>query len=309
MQKKKVLITGASGLLGGNLMMLLPETWGIIGLVYEHPIRSPRKGIEILSFNLLTGNIEELFRGIGKIDAVIHTAALTNVDLCEEKKRQSWDLNAVVTQKIVEACKKSDIHLIHISTDHVFDGKRGNYKEEDIPHPVNYYAETKLAAEEFVKASGCHSTIIRTNFFGFYIQRKRGIAGWILNTLKEKESLTLFTDVRFSSILVNDFVPAIAEVIEKGLTGVLHIASKDSCTKYEFGIKLANAFNLDTAEIIALTLEESHLLVPRPKDMSLDTKKVQKLLSSPLPTVDQSIARYKQLMENEYPSSLRKLAL
>ena len=213
MQKKRVLITGASGLLGGNLMTLLPESWGIVGLVHEHPIHSPRKRAEIRTFDLLTKNFDALLSDLGTIDAVIHTAALTNVDLCEEKKRQSWDLNAVVTKNIADACAKHYVHLVHISTDHIFDGKKGDYAEEDQPHPVNYYAETKLAGEEFVRASGCHSTIIRTNFFGFYIQRKRGIAGWILNTLKEKEPLTLFTDVRFSSILVNDFVPAITEVL------------------------------------------------------------------------------------------------
>jgi len=308
MSEKRVLVTGASGLLGGNLVTLLPESWKIVGVVNAHPINPGRKNVSIISADLIQEDIDALLESNKPIDAVIHTAALTNVELCEEKKRLTWDLNAALAQRIAAACKKHGIRLIHISTDHVFDGREGNYNERSKPHAINYYAETKLAAEELIQDSGCDYTIIRTNFFGYYIQDKRGIAGWILDTLRENEPLPLFTDVRFSPILTNLIVPYIAEVVEKNTTGILHIASSNSCSKYEFGMKVANAFGVETSNIVSSALESSDLWAPRPRDMSLNTEVAENLLSTKFPTVDESIAQYKRLADEDYPQFLQKMA-
>lgn len=306
--RKRLLITGASGILGGNLIMLLPREWEIIGIIHEHPLRAPAKNVRIHAADLLTEDIVELLESFGPLDAVIHTAALTNVDTCEMNKRLCWQLNALLAKRMAEACKKQNTYLVHISTDHIFSGKNGNYTETDTPHPVNYYAETKLAAEEFVVASGCKVAIIRTNFFGFSIQKKRGIAGWMLEMLQKKEPMTLFTDVRFSPILVNLLVPCIAEVVKQRYEGIFHIAAKNSCSKEEFGRKIAHAFDLALDTISSATSDESPLFVPRPKDMSLNSRCAEKLLGILLPTVDTSIAEYKNLMENGYSESLLRLA-
>ena len=210
----RVLITGASGLLGGNLTMLLPKDWEITGIVHEHLMMPQSYHVGIRQTDLLTEDIEALISSFQPLDAVIHTAALTNVDRCEMRKRESWHLNALLPKRLAQACARQNVHLIHISTDHVFDGKKGNYSEDDEPHPVNYYAESKCAAEEFVGEAGGTFTIIRTNFFGYYVQRKRGIAGWILQTLERHDPLTLFT-VEFIAEFVGLAIGVIFSITRK----------------------------------------------------------------------------------------------
>ncbi len=303
----RVLVTGASGLLGGNILQLLHSSWNITGIVYTHGLRAPSGGT-VLEMNLLEKEIEEIFKNNPPFDAVIHTAAFTNVDLCEMQKRHAWEVNALLTHRLANVCKKYDTYLCYISTDHIFDGKKGGYEEESTPHPVNYYAETKLAAEEFVRASGVDAAIIRTNFFGYYINEKRGIAGWIVETLQAQEKLTLFSDVHFSPILVNTLVGCIAEIVEQRMTGTLHVASTDSCSKEEFGRKLAQAFSLSSKNIIPMLLKDSHLRVPRPMDMSLSSQHARALLKTRFGTVDESIAEYRRLADIGYPIALRHLS-
>lgn len=303
----RVLVTGASGLLGGNILQLLHSSWKITGIVHTHGVQAPSGGI-ILEMDLLENDIEEIFKKNPPFDAVIHTAALTNVDLCEMQKRHAWAVNALLTQRLANVCKQYGTYLCYISTDHIFDGKSGRYEETSAPHPVNYYAETKLAAEEFIRSSGVEAVIIRTNFFGYYMNEKRGIAGWIVETLQAQEKLTLFSDVYFSPILVNRLVACIAEIVEQRLTGTLHVASTDSCSKEEFGRKLAQTFSLPLKNIIPMLLKDSHLRVPRPMNMSLSSQHAQALLKTRFGTVDESIMEYRRLADIGYPVTLRHLS-
>ncbi len=307
MAKKRVLITGASGLLGGNLMYLFPDEWEIVGVVHQHHIAPPARHVHVVNTNLLDDDFDTDLRPFEPFDAIVHTAALTNVERCEYQKRLAWFLNADLVRRIAQYCERNDVHLIHISTDHVFDGKKGCYSEQDVPHPINYYAQTKLAAEKFLQGYDHRTTMIRTNFFGWNIQNKEDIAGWIHGTLQKREDISLFTDVFFSPILVNLFAPCIAEIIEKKILGTLHIAARDSCSKYEFGMKIANAFALEGNAILPIAVQDSDLRVPRPNNMTMNTEKAQATLSTNIPTVDTCIAEYKKLSDAGYPHTLRQL--
>lgn len=307
-RKKRILVTGASGLLGGNLIRLFPESWEIIGVTHHHGIQAPSSHVRAVQMNILDEGIESTFDALGPLDAIVHTAALTSVDRCEEQKRLAWFLNAVCSQKIATYCANKGIHLIHISTDHVFDGISGNYAEDSTPHPINYYAETKLAAEEFLQQAKGQTAIIRTNFFGFNMQQKEDLAGWILHALENKQQIPLFTDVLFSPMLVNDLALFIIDIITDHMTGMFHIASSDHCSKYDFGIKIAHAFGYDTSLLQQQEFKDSHLWVPRPMNMSLGSAQTQAGFHRRFPTVEESIARYKTLFDEGYPATLKCLA-
>ncbi|HLC76267.1 MAG TPA: SDR family oxidoreductase [Candidatus Peribacterales bacterium] len=303
---KRILITGASGLLGGNLLLGLPKDWEIVGITHTFPLREDSNRT-ILQADLEREDIAVLCKPCEPFDAIIHTAALTNVDTCEKEKEKAMHLNARIPEKLAQYAHASGAHLIHISTDQVFDGKKGHYTEESLMNPVNHYGKTKMEGEDCVRKSGCMSTIIRTNLFGFNVQEKHDFAGWILNSLQVGKELELFEDVRFSIILANDLVDAIADIIERRLTGTLHIGSVDQCSKYEFGLRLAETFELSTNDIRAASVDDVGLTARRPHDMTMDVSLASKSLKNPLPTIDRCIAKYKELADNGFSSLLRSL--
>lgn len=304
----KILVTGASGLLGGNLLQLLPSDWKIVGMVNTHLISPPGDHVQIIRTDLSKNDIAETLKPYEPFDAIINTAAFINVDTCEEEKGLAHLLNAELPKKLGEYAKERNIHLVHLSTDQVFDGKEGGYTEQSTPHPVNHYGVTKCAGDEYVQTSGCMYTVVRTNIFGFNIQNKNDFAGWILSALKKEEPLRLCTDIRISIILVNRFVQCIEEILRKGITGILNIGTSDSCSKYDFGIKLAKVFSQDARLISAITLNALGLKALRPRNMTLNVEKAQEVLDTQLPTIDQCIAQYKELRDNGYPLRLKELA-
>lgn len=287
----RILLTGGSGLLGGNVLSAIPKEWKAYSVSSEN-------------FDLTAGDISGLVDEY-RPTVIIHAAALTNVDRCETDREAARALHADATKKLANAARAAGAHLVHISTDHIFDGNRGKYGEDDKPQPVNFYAETKFLGEQAVVASGADAAIIRTNFFGFNVQEKEDFAGWLLSALQKKEPLRLFTDVIFSPILVNTLSDRIIDIVRGRKMGVFHIAAHDACSKYDFGMMLARAFGLDTAMVAAASIDDAPQLVRRPKNMSLDVSKSEERLGIRFPTVAESIAAYKKLFDDNYQETLR----
>ncbi len=306
----RVLITGASGLLGGNLMYVLPAEWDVIGVGNRH-LLIPSSGRAYWRADFLSDNADESVEAVVKraaADVIIHAAALTNVDRCEYADRgMARRMHVKVSERLAQEAKKNGALLVHISTDQVFDGERGLYAEDDVTNPLNYYAETKRAAEERILASGADALIVRTNFFGYNAQEKDDIAGWMFRGLREARPLRLFTDVIFSPILVNTLIDILRESILKRLTGVYHIAGRDAISKYEFGRTLAAAFGLDESTIVAASIDDANLAASRPKNMSLAVGKIEAALGRQMPTVEESIQRYKELYDDRFQEKLRKM--
>lgn len=306
--QKRVLITGASGLLGSNLILLRPDNWECVAIAHQHPIQKPPAGVTTAQIDLLAHPLEDVLDQYLPLHSIIHTAALTNVDQCEREQEFTKAFNTDLAERMARYAQARDIHLTHLSTDHIFDGKKGNYQEGDAPNPINHYAATKLAAEEAIlRTHRDNSAIIRTNFFGYNMQEKNDLAGWMRAKLAAGEPVRLFRDVYFSPLLVNYLVSAMVEVVEREITGVLHLASPDHCSKYDFGIMLARTFNFDTTLITSISVDDSGLAVPRPKNMTLNTGAAQTRLSIPLPAIVQSIAEYKNLAQQGYEQKLKQM--
>jgi len=306
-ENKRILLTGASGLLGGNILYNFPKNWSGVGIVNKHSLKVV-DNIKIINLDLLN-EIEGFIKNENNFDVVIHTAAFTNVDKCEIERDLTHKMHVDITEKLAKWTKNINAHFVHISTDHIFDGREGNYSEKSEPTPLNYYAETKLEAENKIQAVGGKYSIIRTNFFGFNVQAKQDFAGWITESLRQNQKINLFEDVVFSPILVNRLVDLIVKVVERGSFGVINIVASDSCSKYDFGVKLASIFGLDTTLINKISIEQSNLYVKRPKNMSLSVEYAKNVLKLSLPTVNESLVAYKKLYDDGYYNTIKQINL
>lgn len=298
--KKRVLITGASGLLGANVALTASKKKDLeVYATYKsHPVRINK----CRTFYLDITHKKEVEQSMLKInpDFVIHTAALANVDQCQQYKREAWVINVSGTENLVEAVEKINSRLVYISTDSVFDGRRGWYTEKDRPNPLNYYAKTKLAGEKIVEGRNGNHTIIRTNIYGWNITGKFSLAEWVIDGLKNRKTLTMFKDVFFNPILVTNLAEALLEVCQKNLSGTFHIAGSEKCSKLVFAEEIARIFKLNRDYIRSVNMSEINLNAPRPRDSSLNITKMEKVLNTKLLNVKEGLAWMKKLQENGY---------
>lgn len=284
----KILITGLSGLLGNSLAFVYRDRYEVAGIYNSH--RVDIDGVKVVCADLSDGPVLSKIPAGQKPDIIIHCAALPNVDQCEEDKKLAYKLNIGVTKNITEYSKRINAYLVYISTDCVYDGVKGNFKEEDV-NPINYYGETKLAGER--AALEYENTFVaRTNFFGMNIQRKLNLAEWILYSLKNNDRINGFSDVFFSAMYTGLLSNILEKVFTKGLKGVYNIASADSMSKYDFAVSLADRFNLDKGLIKKMSVDEFGFKAKRGKNMSLDTGKISKGLGMAMPSMSDSIARF-----------------
>ena len=250
----KILITGANGLLGQHLVKLLLDTTTheIIATSKSEPrgiIQSSR--IHYYSLDITDGmEVNLLIDKIGP-DVVIHCAALTQVDECEQNPIKAWDVNVTATRFIVDAAKKINSFFVFISTDFVFDGMSGPYKESDILNPVSYYGSTKVAAEKAVAESGLQYAIIRTCLLygNILFGNRSNIITWVKENLENGQQIKVVSDQMRTPTYVEDLAKGVLLVVEKRATGLFHISGNDFLSPYEMAMSTAAYLNLDATFI------------------------------------------------------------
>ena len=250
----KILITGANGLLGQHLVKLLLDTTTheIIATSKSEPrgiIQSSR--IHYYSLDITDGmEVNLLIDKIGP-DVVVHCAALTQVDECEQNPIKAWEVNVTATRFIVDAAKKINAFFVFISTDFVFDGMSGPYKESDILNPVSYYGSTKVAAEKAVAESGLQYAIIRTCLLygNILFGNRSNIITWVKDNLKNGQQIKVVSDQMRTPTYVEDLAKGVLLVVEKRTTGLFHISGKDFLSPYEMAMSTAAYLNLDATLI------------------------------------------------------------
>ncbi|MDP2652778.1 MAG: SDR family oxidoreductase [Candidatus Omnitrophota bacterium] len=289
--KTKVLITGVSGLLGNSLARAWKDTCEILGIYCEHPWHLP--GIETRKLDLLQESAVRKAIAEFQPQVLVHTAALTNVDVCEEQPQKAFDANVRVTQILVGAIGALPARLVHLSTDLVFDGAKGRYKENDPVAPLNVYARTKLEAEG-AALKNSRALVARTNIFGWNVQNKRSLAEWVIDELSHKRRIKGFTDAVFSSIYTMDLADLLRAAWERELTGVYHVASSTAMNKYDFACRVADLFGLDKSLIEPSRVGDFAFKAKRAKDLSLDTSKLARALGRPVPTMEESLQRFRK---------------
>lgn len=301
----RFLVTGASGLLGINFAL---HTAGdnrhrVVGAV--HTDRLAGMPFETIPCDLSRpGQIPSLLEQ-ARPDVVLHTAANANVDACERDPQGAQWMNAGLPGELAAETARRGISLIHISTDAVFDGQRGDYVETDTPNPINVYARTKLEGEQAVSAAHPHALIARVNFFGWSRSGKRSLAEWFFNNLSAGTPVRGFTDVYFCPLLVTDLVEILLRAAELQLNGIFHIVGPQAMSKYEFGCRIAQAFGLDDSLIAPVSVQEGGLQAARSPKLTLNIDKLAAALGGLPPAPEDGIRRFAQQRAQGYPQRLQ----
>ncbi len=294
---KKILITGAEGLLGSNLCRMYSKNNTEKYEVYATSKTKPNfPHCQNYKLDILNKEDLKLIEKL-KPDVIVHCAALVNLDYCELHPEEAKKVNAEGAKNLALAAKKAGSYLVHISTDAIFDGTKGNYKEEDLPNPISVYGKTKLLAEKEVSSSGAKYVSIRTNIYGWNKKEKLSLAEWMLNKLEKNEKLTAFKDVFFSPILVNNLGEAILELSAIKHQGILHVAGSESCSKLEFARKIAQVFDFNDNLITEISVDDLNLKAKRTKNMSLNVEKAKTILKTKLWNVKEGLKQFKELRE------------
>ena len=299
-----ILVTGASGLLGANFVFAAQQRHeSLVAVYHQHVIHIP--GVDSVQADLTNSVLANELAQFFRPKWIVHCAALTNVDCCEERLEEAWQVNVQMSRNLATAAQRVGAGIVYISTDSVFDGKAGHYSESDIPMPVNVYAKSKLAGEQAVQSEVKHSLLIRTNIYGWNAREKLSLAEWILDQLETGRLIVSFYDVVFTPILVNDVSEIILDMIERQLGGLYHVAASEACSKYEFAVQLADVFGLDEQLVCPASIADSALTAPRPRNTSLRTDKVSKALGRPMPDVKSGLRRLKALRDSGFVRQLK----
>ncbi len=301
---KNILITGGSGLLATNWAQIQRSNYNItLGL---HNRIISLEGVNIQKIYL--DSIEDFELDIIKVnpDIIIHTAALSNVEQCEKNEHLANHINVKITENIAYLCKKYDIKLVHISTDHLFKGDQSLLVETSSPSPLNVYARTKAEAELKALTICPNSLIIRTNFFGWGPIYKHSFSDTIIKTLNNGSIISLFNDVFYTPILISELVKIVHKLLEINESGIFHVFGKEKISKYDFGIKLANIFNLNSSLIKPISIKERIDLVKRPSDMSLANSRLESLNLNNISSLEKQLY---ELKKNELLSITNELKI
>ena len=301
---RMILVTGASGLLGANFVALAQEQGRkVAGLYHRHPVRVNK--LKLLAADLLNqAATERIFKEL-QPSKVVHCAAATGVDWCEEHPDEAYSLNVEVAANIARITRCIGAQLLHISTDSVFDGKHGNYSETDAPEPTNFYARTKLQSEREVLRQNPAASIARVNFYGWNAQKKDSLAEWVLKQLTLGNVVPGFCDVIFCPILANDLAEILLVLLEQNLSGLYHIVGAEPVSKYDFARQLATTFGFDPEQVVPTRLADVRLKAKRPLNSSLNTAKICAALGRPMPDVAAGLRRFAQLRQSGYVDRIK----
>jgi len=302
--KTKVLITGGSGLLAVNWALSIRDDYAVTLLLHYKKISLTGVDTDIASLDSLDECMSVLSKH--QPDIVIHTAGLTDVEKCESSPDLAQEINVDLAKNIAIACSDKCVKLVHISTDHLFSDNQDLATEEAETNPVNNYAKTKLLGEQQALENCKDALVIRTNFFGWGTRYRQSFSDIILNKLKNNESVDLFSDVFFTPILVDELAKNTHRLIDSNTFGVFNIVSNERISKYEFGIKLAEYFNLDSNLINEISINDKLHLVKRPKDMSLSNIKLRQTLDCEIASLNE---QFKTLKEQEGKSATNQVVL
>ena len=299
----RLLITGASGLLGLNLALDASPMHEVIGvdrhMLYGTPFR-------MVQADLLEDGVVHRLIGTLNPEAVIHCAAMADIDACEVDPGEAHRMNAALPKQIAEACCEREIRLIHISTDAVFAGhKDGAYTEQDWPDPRGVYAITKLEGERGVQHAYPSATVARVNFYGWSASGKRSLAEFFVNRLSQGSNVNGFTDVRFCPMYVGHLGAILLQMLPRKMAGVYHAVGAQAMTKYQFGVEIARKFGLQEGLIAPQLVDTSKLQARRAHNLWLSTHKLSTEMGIELPEFSTGLAAFFAQYQQGYPQKLR----
>ncbi len=265
----RVLILGANGLLGQAMQHKFSQVHQVTASSAEEHSYLSEHTLPYIQADLTSrADVRNL---IAKADPeiIINTAAYTNVDGCEEEREKCWAVNVLAMENVLEASYVKKPTIVHISTDYVFDGEQGRYRETDAPNPRGNYARSKMAAENILNGADFEYIIARTQvLYGTGKEVRPNFVTWLINSLRENKSVQIVTDQTGSPTYVPDVAEAVSRLLEKEVYGLFHVSSPDILSRYDFALQVAEIFELDASLIYETTTDKLQQKSPRPMNSS-----------------------------------------
>jgi len=304
----RLLVIGGSGLLGFKVAQLAMKEFETFATYNFRPVEL--EGCD--SFKLDKTDRNDTSALLKKIrpDVVIDTAALHNVDYCETHQEEAWKVNVDGTRNVADACRDVKAKMVFISTDYVFDGKKGIYKEGDTPHPLHYYAKTKVEGENVVKSAGINYAIARPSvIYGWNPSELAGLRSssgksvnfviWVIDKLKRKEEISIVTDQYSSPTLADNLAEVLLVLSKSEKQGIYHTAGKTCLSRFNFAKKIAEVFDLDGKLVKPVTSDKFKQIAERPKRCCLNVSKAEKELDVRFLSVEEGLTLMKEQWETE----------
>lgn len=285
-------------MLGHCLMQQAAAGHEVWGTYHTHPVILPNGSLVALDVTDEHA-VRRLFQAI-RPDAVIHTAALTDVDECERNPAKARTINSGGTAITAKIAAEIGAHYVYVSTDYVFDGSGGGFDEESLPAPVNQYGATKLLGEQWATKNCSRTLIVRTTIFGLKLAPLVGMMESLVAALRSGKPLTRFVDQYSTPLYTMDLSELILRLAENRATGVIHIGSTDKVSRHDFTQLVAETFGLNEKGILKGPFQQIEGLARRPRDTSLNSRKAADQFGIELPTVRAGLARLKSDWQ-EYP--------
>ena len=288
---KKILITGASGMLGATLVSIWQDKYSVFATGGSDFPVNPAKNYKV--FDLSQDHYDDLAKFFNP-EYIIHCAAMTNVEMCEKVPQRAMNINGESVKKLLHVFPKSK--LIFISSDKVFPPNTHLATETNLVNPVTVYGKSKVLGEKYILLSPTQSIIVRTTIVGKNINKnkKSSLAEWIVNSLLQKKRITLFSDVIFTPISIWHFAYELEWLIEHdnifSNNKIMHISGSDIISKYDFGYRLSKNLKLDTNLISEGSILKSKFMTNNQKDLTLDSTTYHKISRRNLPRSEETIS-------------------
>lgn len=300
---KRLFVTGGSGLLGSKFNTIAGGKYEVISTYNRNPTGD--------SVSLDITDEEDVLNKIRAVnpDLVVHSAALTNVDYCEDHQEAAYEVNARGTLNMVKACEEMDAKLIYVSTDFVFDGEKGLYHEDDETNPLGYYALTKLQGEEFVQNSNLNYAIARVSvLYGWHTNFN--FVMWVIDELKNGNEINIVTDEYNSPTYADNAAEAMIKIFEENKEGIYHTAGDERVSRFDFARNIAQVFELDESLINPIKSKELIRKAKRPMDSSLSVEKLKSDLNMKMLNTLEGLREMKkvkdQLQDEKVENNLEK---
>jgi dTDP-4-dehydrorhamnose reductase len=298
---KRVFVTGSNGLLGQKFVELLSNSQNYSMLLTSKQDNSVFQE-EFLTYRKLDiTNKQNVLSAIDGFepDLIVNTAAITDVDKCEADREAAWRTNVTGVENLIHGAKLSGAHIIHISSDYVFDGKSGPYIELDRPNPLGYYGRTKLASENLLHTSGISYSILRTMvLYGVAHRVKLNFALWLLKNLRAEKPVRVVDDQIGNPTLADDVAYAMLKVIELSRKGLYHVAGPDLMSRYDFALAIARTFGLNKKIITPVKTAAMKQAASRPLRSGFITLKAETDLDIRLSGVEHGLTVLKNQLHS-----------
>jgi dTDP-4-dehydrorhamnose reductase len=290
----RVLVTGANGLVGSRLVVLLASRGHHVTALGRGPQRLTG-GFDYVSVDLadevsLASQVRK-----ARPEAILNPGSMTDVDGCESTPADAFRVNGVAPGVLALIGREMGAHLVHVSTDYVFDGEAGPYAEEAIPNPRGVYALSKHIGEQAVRALGSSWAIARTAVvYGWPPAGRPNFGSWLLTSLRKGETVRLFEDQFVSPSLADSVAEQLSELAERRLQGFWNVCGADVVNRVQFGLAMCSEFGLETSSIVRSRLADAALKSPRPAKSGLRTEKAAAQLTSRPLSLAAALARFHQ---------------